>query len=436
VQQGSIISPLLYSIFIDDITDSVRKGPGFRSPWIGIDNFNILLYADDIAIVAKSEEDLNSLLKACSDHARENNYKFSPKKCVFISKNEPKVPIILEGTPLQRVNNFCYLGIYFDFKGFDKKSQIEAIRTKALKTEKFFKSLGMNGDGWHTASKVAVYKSFIRSKIEYGMAILQYSKKEIDDLDKIQRETLCDLFSLSRNSSANTLRIITGLVAMQERQSILQAKFILKSLESEKDPTTLLPKVTLWMRKANLSPLIDDLRKTNKIQLCEDSNVNKMILKKAKDEHMKELMSKTKVFQSGILASLKWEKLMRLVENWKIDKKAIRTIIKLLTYRLPGKVQPCKICNERTCREHVIQCNKSIWLALTNTLAQIKGLQCHLKSFYQGVVDFLQLPSHLIAIAASVTQKDLQAKIINELSSALIQSVKNCIRESNPFNPP
>src|SRR5690606_14809891 len=102
-----------------------------------------------------------------------------------MSKSNPQIPIRMGEAVLERVSNFCYLGIYFDYKGFDKKSQVKALCAKALKSEKFFKNLGMNGNGWHLASKISVFKSFIRSKLEYGMAILNYSKREIDQIDKV-----------------------------------------------------------------------------------------------------------------------------------------------------------------------------------------------------------------------------------------------------------
>ena len=89
VQQGSLISPLLYSIFIDDIVSDLEKGPGFKSPFIGMKNFNVLMYADDIAIVANSVDEMNVLLAICTDHAKRNNYLFSPKNCVYLSKDIP-----------------------------------------------------------------------------------------------------------------------------------------------------------------------------------------------------------------------------------------------------------------------------------------------------------------------------------------------------------
>ena len=61
VQQGSILSPLLYSIFIDKIITKLKESAGLL-----IDNtinMNCLLYADDIAIVASNVKDMNMLLK-------------------------------------------------------------------------------------------------------------------------------------------------------------------------------------------------------------------------------------------------------------------------------------------------------------------------------------------------------------------------------------
>jgi hypothetical protein len=103
----------------------------------------------------------NKLLEICVEYAKGNNFLFSPKKCVFMSKSKPQIPITMGKTALERVPNFCYLGIYFDFKGFDRKTQVKALCTKALKSEKFFKSLGMHGNGWHLYSIIGVFKSFL-----------------------------------------------------------------------------------------------------------------------------------------------------------------------------------------------------------------------------------------------------------------------------------
>ena len=65
--------------------------------------------------ICRNRSELNCLLKICTSHVEKNNYVFSAKKV-----------------------------------------QIESTIKKPRKTEKFFKSLGLNGGGWHLASKVAV----------------------------------------------------------------------------------------------------------------------------------------------------------------------------------------------------------------------------------------------------------------------------------------
>jgi hypothetical protein len=436
VQQGSLISPLLYSIFIDDIVSHLEKGPGLKSPFIGIKNFNVLMYADDIAVVASTAEEMNRLLTMCLEHSNNNNYRFSPKKCVFLSKMKPPKPIMMGNNELERVANFCYLGIYFNFKGFDKNAQIQATKAKALKTEKFFKRIGMNSGGWHLASKIAVYKSFIRSKLEYGLAILEYTKKQVDEIDKVQREALCDMLGVPRNSSASTLRVLTGLVTLEQRQNILRAKFISKCIENENDTSRLLPKVTQWMRRANLTPLIDELTKANKIHLTRSPEENSRILRQLQDQHMKDAISQTKIFQSELLESTKWKDLSSLMTNWNIDKNAVRNIVLFLVHKIPGKPQPCINCNELTSKEHIVKCNKNVWINLLNELLKIKCLRKHLRTLVEGCSAWLNLPSYIINLACVVKKRTVQAKISNELSEALVKCIKNCCRATANPDPP
>ena len=75
VQQGSILSPLLYSIFIEKIITEVGKGPGIT---IYKDiKLNCLLYADDIAIIGKNIADAQELLEIAGKVAEKNNFEFN-----------------------------------------------------------------------------------------------------------------------------------------------------------------------------------------------------------------------------------------------------------------------------------------------------------------------------------------------------------------------
>jgi len=113
--QGSILSPLLFSIFINDIEESL-SGSDF------------LLYADDLTFflseptlaqsIEKAENTLLSLSKWCSKNGLKMNFNKS-EFMIFSKKHdrsiEPhKTELACEGNINKKTNKFKYLGIIID----------------------------------------------------------------------------------------------------------------------------------------------------------------------------------------------------------------------------------------------------------------------------------------------------------------------------------
>ncbi len=58
VLQGSVLSPILYSVYIDPLVTKLKSGP--LVPFTQMNGvINCLLYADDIVLIAKSGRHLN-----------------------------------------------------------------------------------------------------------------------------------------------------------------------------------------------------------------------------------------------------------------------------------------------------------------------------------------------------------------------------------------
>ena len=65
VKQGCILSPLLFSMYINDLTVGIKAlGKGVC---INNESVSILLYADDIVLIAECEKDLQDMLNFVSD---------------------------------------------------------------------------------------------------------------------------------------------------------------------------------------------------------------------------------------------------------------------------------------------------------------------------------------------------------------------------------
>ena len=60
VKQGCVLSPTLFSMFINDLVGDI-KGSG-KGVQCGIHYFTSLLYADDLVIITDKEEDLQAML--------------------------------------------------------------------------------------------------------------------------------------------------------------------------------------------------------------------------------------------------------------------------------------------------------------------------------------------------------------------------------------
>ena len=130
--QGSILSPILFSMFINDISSA------FSVPF--------LLYADDLvfyvsgsdieAIVSKLNSELDSLNNWCNSNGLKINS--SKTKSMFFKKsNDPTLPddippISLNGVEIEKVESFKYLGILLDSHlNFKAHSQLVENRTSS-----------------------------------------------------------------------------------------------------------------------------------------------------------------------------------------------------------------------------------------------------------------------------------------------------------------
>ena len=114
VRQGSILSPHLFKIYVDDVSISLNALK------IGCVTTNMiinhLMYADDIVLISPSSIGLIKLIETCEKFGEENDIKFNTTKSAILSflpedKKKLRTPTFhLNNEQIPTVNNFKYLG--------------------------------------------------------------------------------------------------------------------------------------------------------------------------------------------------------------------------------------------------------------------------------------------------------------------------------------
>ncbi|KAG1303212.1 hypothetical protein G6F64_010268 [Rhizopus arrhizus] len=152
VLQGSILSPSLYSIYINQLPAFLCTQPIEEVPSTDTRRFaqsiNCLLYADDVVLIA-APQDLAILLQQCEDHSHRLGYRWNPLKCAILAPSSDTQAYSLYGTTIPRQGIFSYLGIPINPGGYLNTAQlIQDNVNKALQTMNQMTTIGVNNKGF------------------------------------------------------------------------------------------------------------------------------------------------------------------------------------------------------------------------------------------------------------------------------------------------
>ena len=81
VRQGGILSPRLFTLYVNQLTDGLLSCNA--GSYINDMCINHVMYADDICLLALSASAMQSLLDVCYDYGSDNDILFNPIKSVY-----------------------------------------------------------------------------------------------------------------------------------------------------------------------------------------------------------------------------------------------------------------------------------------------------------------------------------------------------------------
>ena len=113
VRQGDNLSPTLCAFLINSLAKVINDlGKGIC---VGNEKVNILLYADDMVLLATNENDSQQVLKAMCERSKQWRLKVNAEKTKLVHfrakrKNDKSYNFLYDGNNIERVSEYNYLG--------------------------------------------------------------------------------------------------------------------------------------------------------------------------------------------------------------------------------------------------------------------------------------------------------------------------------------
>ena len=121
VMQGSMLSPTLFNLLLNEIVETMNDCNGFKIEGITV---KMLLYADDIVLISDCRNDLQKMIKKCENYGNRWRFQFSASKTKLISNRAIEEEILMYDEKLKQVDWYPYLGMPITAEGIDWQKYI------------------------------------------------------------------------------------------------------------------------------------------------------------------------------------------------------------------------------------------------------------------------------------------------------------------------
>ena len=228
VPQGSVLSPLLFNVLLSDLPQS--------------EDAMTFCFADDIAYsvtaktVAEAQIQLQPIVNRFDAWSKDWGLIINPSKSrlmCFTRKRVNAIPSIkLNDTTVPFVTEHCWLGLKLDGPTLNWKKHIEYLKITCCKRLDIMKRLASKKWGASKDVMITFYKSFIRSKLDYGCTIYcSASKTVLKQLETIQNTAIRIATGAFKSSPVVSLVTETNILPLHHWRN-LQAIVLLRKLQN------------------------------------------------------------------------------------------------------------------------------------------------------------------------------------------------------------
>ena len=223
LRQGCILSPILFSIFIDGLAEEVKKVGGAKYGEIIV---SLLLFADDVVLVAEDRKMLKKMLRVAYKYSKKYRFRFNLDKSnvmVFgINKSQQDHnKFYLGEKKLEIVEYYKYLGLLLD-KNFGWKAHKAKILDKARKRMKALCGLGLK-EGISARAMLRGWQVLVRPILEYGAEI--WGEREWKEGENLQLDMGRRVLGVSKMTTKEVIQGELGLGKISSRRRELRLRF-------------------------------------------------------------------------------------------------------------------------------------------------------------------------------------------------------------------
>ena len=244
VKQGDNCSPTLFSIFIDDLVKEINNlGLGVS---VGDVKVSALLYADDIALVSLTEEDMQQLLDTLHDWCKRWRVLINTDKSKVVHfrrgrRQRTEFVFKVGDNILEVTEKYKYLGVIFSEKGdFSLNATnlakgggraLGSIITKLRNLKEF---------GINTYEKL--YHSCVVPILDYQSSVWGY--KDYSDIDSVQNRSIRYFLGVHRFAPKLAINGDVGWMPSTERRWYNMLRYWNRLVNM--DDSRICKKVFLW----------------------------------------------------------------------------------------------------------------------------------------------------------------------------------------------
>ena len=233
VAQGAVESPLVYSCFIDGLARELKAaGLGV---WVAGVQIPLLMYADDIVLMAASQSELARMSFIVSQFARRNRFEFNGKKSGVMVFNATQAERkrcstqkwSLFGDPVKVVPEYTYLGTNTPSDGINWKAHVNEAIAKAKRRSADLLWVCRGDKGMRSRTAVTLWQSLVRPLLEYASELWggQMKQAQVEEAETVQMTFLRGTLGLHANGSGvanEVVRAEVGCERLQDRWAKLK----------------------------------------------------------------------------------------------------------------------------------------------------------------------------------------------------------------------